>query len=73
MVNKRHDEAIEQLKKVAKWNRKTFQEVELEVPKEVENEKSDVRDLFYDRKISMITIASWISWFVDYLFVLALL
>ena len=73
MVNKRHDEAIEQLKKVAKWNHKTIQEVELEVPKEVENEKSDVRDLFYDRKISMITIASWISWFVDYLFVLALL
>ncbi|XP_046846878.1 solute carrier family 22 member 16-like [Xenia sp. Carnegie-2017] len=50
LVNKRHDEAIKQLKKVAKWNRKTFQEVELERP-------------FYDRKISMITIASWISWF----------
>lgn len=38
--------------------------VELEVPKEIVAEKSDVRDLFYDKNVAKITIASWISWLV---------
>ena len=36
--------------------------VELEIPKEIVSEKSDVRDLFYDKSVGKITVASWISW-----------
>ena len=41
-------------------------EVELKMPEEVENEKSDVRDLFYDVNVAKITLACWISWYVDF-------
>lgn len=62
LVNNRHDEAVNQLGKVARWNRKPMPKVELEIPREVFKEKSDVRDLFYDWDVGKITIASWISW-----------
>lgn len=62
LVNNRHDEAVNQLRKVARWNRKPMPKVELEIPREVFKEKSDVRDLFYDWDVGKITIASWISW-----------
>jgi hypothetical protein len=35
---------------------------ELEVPKEIVSEKSDVRDLFYDKHVGLITVANWITW-----------
>jgi hypothetical protein len=62
LVNKRHDEAIKQLETVARWNGKPMPKVELEVPKEIVSEKSDVRDLFYDKNVGMVTISSWMSW-----------
>ena len=62
LVNKRHDEAIKQLERVARWNGKPMPKVELEVPKEIVSEKSDVRDLFYDKNVGMVTISSWMSW-----------
>ena len=63
LVNKRQDEAMQQLEKVARWNGKVMPTVELEVPKEIVEEKSDLRDLFYDRDVTQVTIASWISWY----------
>ena len=62
LVNKRHDEAMKQLETVARWNGKPMPTVELQVPNEVVSEKSDVRDLFYDKNVGMVTFASWISW-----------
>ena len=62
LVNKRKDDALKQLKTVARWNGKTMPKVELEIPKEIVSEKSDVRDLFYDKSVGKITVASWISW-----------
>lgn len=63
LVNKRQDEAIQQLETVARWNGKVMPTVELEVPKEIVEEKSDLRDLFYDRNVTQVTIASWTSWY----------
>ena len=63
LVNKRHEEAVKQLEKVARWNGKPMPKVELEVPKQVVEEKSDVRDLFYDKNVAKVTLASWISWY----------
>ena len=51
---------------MARWNSKPMPEVELKMPEEIENEKSDVRDLFYDVNVAKITLASWISWYVDF-------
>ena len=62
LVNKHRDDAVKQLKNVARWNKKNMPEVELEMPKEISDEKSDIRDLFYDRNVTKITLASWTSW-----------
>ena len=62
LVNKRYDEAVKQLERVARWNGKPMPKVELEIPTEVVAEKADVRDLFYDRNVGKVTVASWISW-----------
>ncbi|XP_028398810.1 organic cation transporter protein-like [Dendronephthya gigantea] len=64
LVNNRHDEAVKQLEKVGRWNGKPMPKVELEEPKRVVHEKTDVRDLFYDKNVAKVTIASWITWFV---------
>ena len=63
LVNKRRDEAMQQLETVARWNDKVMPTVELEIPKEIVEEKSDVRDLFYDKDVTQVTIASWMSWY----------
>ncbi|XP_028398822.1 organic cation transporter protein-like [Dendronephthya gigantea] len=63
LVNNRHDEAVKQLEKVARRNGKPMPKVELEKPKQVVHEKTDVRDLFYDKNVAKVTIASWITWF----------
>ena len=42
LVNKRRDEAMQQLETVARWNDKVMPTVELEIPKEILEEKSDV-------------------------------
>lgn len=39
--------------------------VELEIPKEITEEKSDVRDLFYDKSVTKITLVSWMTWYVQ--------
>ena len=65
LVNNRPQDAIKQLKKVARWNGKQMPEVELEKPEGIENEKSDIRDLFYDRSVTKVTLGSWVSWY-DY-------
>ena len=62
LVNKRQDEATKQLEIVARWNGKSMPKAELEVPKEIVSEKSDVRDLFYDKHVGLITVANWITW-----------
>ena len=62
LVNKRKDDALKQLETVARCNKKIMPKVELEIPKEIVSEKSDVRDLFYDKSVGKITVASWTSW-----------
>ena len=63
LVNKRRDEAMQQLETVARWNDKVMPTVELEIPKEILEEKSDVGDLFYDKDITKVIIANWMSWY----------
>ncbi|XP_028394970.1 organic cation transporter protein-like isoform X2 [Dendronephthya gigantea] len=63
LVHGKYEEARAVLERVARWNKKEMPQDDIYVPKQADSEKTDFRDLFYDKSITLITLATWFLWF----------
>ena len=61
MVRGKVEEAKTIFRKMAKVNKRTMPDEELEVPEDTDR-LGDVRDMFVSRKMTQTTVLSWYCW-----------